>query len=311
MIIPKWVLKTLLQKGIGCLPHSHAVNAWLQKRITKGFFADESTFQKKLECCRKHLDYFSHLGNSEIRSASFLELGTGSWPIVPIGMHICGISTIQTYDIVPFLNKETLACTLRHFRNYIDSGKIKDFLPNIQTERLQLFRSILESDFNDPIKFLSELNIDVRIGDASQTTLKHQSIDFIFSTVVLEHIPQQTVGALLSEFHRISKPTAVMSHLIGLKDQYSDFDKSITPFNFLKYTERQWRFLNNPIIPLSRLRISDYRQLIKDNNFKLIDEESDLGSLEELKSIRLAPEFRNYKDEDLLPLFAWLVSKPN
>lgn len=134
-----------------------------------------------------------------------------------ISMYLSGVSTIHTYDIIPFLNKETLASTPQHFRVYIDSGKIKDFLLGSHTERLQQFRRLPEGDFNNPNEFLAKLNIEALIADASSTALEGHSIDLIFSTVVLEHIQRQKVTSLFTDFHRISKPTAVMSHLISLK----------------------------------------------------------------------------------------------
>ena len=101
-----------------------------------------------------------------------------------------------------------------------------------------------------------------------------------------------------------------MSHYIGLADQYASFDNSITPFNFLNYSEKKWKWYNNPIIPQSRLRISDYRGIFKECGWDIVEERNSLGSIDDLRSIQIAPEFRKYKEEDLLVIYSWIVTRP-
>ena len=48
---------------------------------------------------------------------------------------------------------------------------------------------------------------------------------------------------ILQEFRRIAAPDAVMSHTISLDDQYAAHDPGITPFNFLRFSDRAWRCL--------------------------------------------------------------------
>jgi hypothetical protein len=61
---------------------------------------------------------------------------------------------------------------------------------------------------------------------------------------------------------------------------------------------------------LSRLRIPEYRRLVREARFSIIEEYNTLGRIEDLRKIPLAPEFRNIADADLLVLFSWLVTKP-
>ena len=102
-----------------------------------------------------------------------------------------------------------------------------------------------------------------------------------------------------------------MSHLILFDDQYAYYDRHITPLNFLRFSDRTWRWLNNPIIPLNRLRITDYRQALRDTGFRII-EETIVDSCDPtvLARIRLAPRFRRYPEGDLLVLRAWLAAAP-
>ena len=101
-----------------------------------------------------------------------------------------------------------------------------------------------------------------------------------------------------------------MSHWINLVDQFSYFDKNITPFNYLKYTEKQWRWFNSPLTWQNRLRISDYRDLVARTGYEMIKEECTSGNPADLARVQLSPEFRNYRQEELLVLTAWIVARP-
>jgi hypothetical protein len=101
----------------------------------------------------------------------------------------------------------------------------------------------------------------------------------------------------LQEFRRIAAPDAVMSHTIGLGDQYASHDSGITQFNFLRFPDWAWRCLRNPIIPLNRLRISDYRTVFSESGFQVVDETSQRGDPAELARTPLAARFRGYSIE--------------
>ena len=57
-------------------------------------------------------------------------------------------------------------------------------------------------------------------------------MDLFVSTTVLQYIPPEALKGIFAEFNRLASPNAVMSHYIDLYDQFSVFDRSISPFNF-------------------------------------------------------------------------------
>ena len=309
--MPSWMLKAALQHVIGRLPGNYWWNGLFQKYVTKGYFPSRESFEAKLNCCRQHLDYYLKFSPAPRAGFTALELGTGSWPIVPIGLYLCGASDIFTYDLVPVLRRDTLRRTLELFGEFKNEEALGRILRAVQPERLQRLEDVLgRVDEETPAQSLKQLNIHVRIDDARATALPDNSVDLVFSTVVFEHIGAEILKGLLTEFGRIAKPDAVMSHYVGLADQYASFDKSITPFNFLKYSDRQWRVLNNPITPQSRLRMADYRELFRQSGWGIVEERNTSGLMDDLGKIRLAPEFAKYSTQDLLVLFSWLVARP-
>jgi hypothetical protein len=60
----------------------------------------------------------------------------------------------------------------------------------------------------------------------------------------------------------------------------------------LHFSDRAWRWLNNPIIPLNRLRLSDYRRAFSEGGFQIVDETSQRGGPTELARMPLAARFR-------------------
>lgn len=305
-----WLLKTAVQHLISLLPHSHRWNEFLQRYVTKGLELRANEFHTKLECCRRHLEYYLEFSSRSPGSFIVLEIGTGCFPVVPIGLYLCGAGDIHTYDIVPVLRDFTLRRTLERFLEFESDGTLGRVLPWVRPDRLDRLRRIAAAAGSQPPAALLEaLNVHARIGDARQSGLPDGSVDFVFSTFVLEHIPGQVITELLVEFKRVFAPGAVMSHYVGLADQYASFDSSITPFNFLRYPASRWRYLNNRMIPLTRLRISDYRALLKEGGYAVVKEDSVKGSIADLRRIRLAPEFRGYAEADLLVLYSWLVAR--
>jgi hypothetical protein len=307
-----WKLKSAVHRTVSCLPRSHWWNALLQRHVTRGYFASPATFAAKLGCCRRHLYHLRRFSGQPVSRFSALELGTGSWPIVPIGLFLCGAEKIWSYDLIPVLEPATLRHTLGQFSAAIRDGSLPRLLPELEPDRMAQLAGVIEhAGTGTPAEILAQLHIHVRIGDAQHTDLSAQAVPLVFSTVVFEHIPREVLGGLLTEFRRVLTPDGVMSHQIGLADQFASFDRSITPYNFLRYTERQWRWLNSPMIPQTRLRLADHRALYRDNGFDVVHEENVTGSPADLQSVPLAPPFRSHAFADLLVLYSWLVGKPS
>lgn len=306
-----WVLKSALQNLIGRLPQAHRWNSLFQKWVTKGYYPSREAFEDKLRSCSLHFEHYTKFSSTPQDNFRALELGTGPWPIVPIGLYLCGAAEVRTYDIVPVLNNETLRNILQLYSEVMEDGTLERIVPHTIPGRMARLAAIIDSFDNEPpTQALEKLNIHLLLGDARKTMLPDRSIDLFFSTVVLEHINHDILMGLLKEFRRVAAADAIMSHYVGLADQYANFDKSITPYNFLQYSDQQWRLFNNPVIPQSRLRLADYREVLRRTGWTILKEQNSSGALEDLNKIRLASEFTKYSTEDLLVLYTWLVAKP-
>ena len=310
--MPYWMLKAMTQRLIGFLPNPHYWNELAQTRITGSIQLPPDEFAVKLGACRTHLDHLRTTRRATPRHFVAVELGTGWFPVVPIGLFLCGASEVWTWDIVAHLRLERVRFALNSFLALHAAGELERHLPDLLPERLNMLREVgADCSATAPAELLDRLSIHYRIGDVTHNELPAGSVDLFTSIGVLEYIPTEALVPLFAEFRRIAATDAVMSHLILFDDQYAYYDRHITPLNFLKFSDRTWRWLNNPIIPLNRLRITDYRQALGDTGFRIIEETIvDSCDATVLARIRLAPRFRRYPEGDLLVLRAWLAAAP-
>ena len=150
------------------------------------------------------------------------------------------------------------------------------------------------------------MGIEYRLQDASVTGLAGGTVDHFLSHSVMQYIPRAPVETLMREFLRIARPNATHSHHILLKDQFSIKDSSISEFDFMRFSDRAWRWLDSPLIPQTRLRIRDYREAFTAAGWKVLAEHSENGSAAALKRVKLDPRFRDYSEADLLVVSTWI-----
>jgi len=230
-----------------------------------------------------------------------LELGTGWYPIFPLACYLSGASKVWSFDIASYQTPARLALTLDYFSRAAQDGSLPRILPMLRGDRVEPLMKLREFVAQEPPeKCLARLNIHLAVKDARETGLPPGSVDFIFSNGVLEYIPGPVLQKIFSEFFRVSSTSSAMVHWLNLSDQFAHFDSSISEFNFLRYSDRAWKWLESPMVSVNRFRVNDYRPYFAEAGFELKAEENKSGSSEKLKSLKLAPRFQGYSVEDLL-----------
>lgn len=216
---------------------------------------------------------------------------------------------METFDIESLLQPDRVARVIGLFRDFAHEGRLANDLPALIPARLARLHEVASTAANrPPAETLAMLGIHVHVADARHTGLSDASADFLFSHSVFEYVPRTPFAELMSEFRRVARPGAVTSHYIRLSDQYHHFDHNLSQFNFLRYTARQWRWFDSPIIPQSRLRISDCREIFQQTGWRVFCEENTNGTLEDLRRVTLAPEFHAYREEDLMVVGTWMAA---
>jgi Methyltransferase domain len=308
-----WLVKAMVQRGIATLPFPQFWNGLLQNWVTRSTRLTNEIFLENLRNCGIHLANLQRCGAMAPGSFSAFELGTGWFPVVPIGLFLCGAREVWAWDIARLLKTDRLKDVIARFLELEEKQLLKTYL-DVLPDRLDLLKEVMircnSQQRYEPVQLLELMNIYYRLGNAARSGLAPNSVDLIVSDVVFEYLSAEELFEILHEFKRIAGPEAVMSHSIALDDQYSGSDPRITQFNFLRFSDRMWRWVNNPIIPLNRLRISDYRRLFSESGFQIVEETSRRGDPAELARIPLAKRFQGYPIEDLLVTYTRLVATP-
>jgi hypothetical protein len=307
--VPSWLLKAGVQGAISLLPGRHRLNAFAQRHVTGSLTLSEAVFATKVAQCGHHLARFAQARGCEGPPGAVLELGTGWYPIVPIGLALAGAREVTTLDVSPLADVDRTRRALELYTRWLDSGRLARALPVIDPASAE--RALSAASERLPAsaaELLARVGVRALVGDARATGLPDGAIDLIVSNNTLEHIPLRALGQVMAELRRVAAPGAVMDHFVDISDHYAHFDRSITEFNYLRYPPPLWRLFNNGLQYQSRLRAPDYRRLIEDAGFCVVAEEPERGSPEELAAIPLAPQFRRYPREELLVLRTWITA---
>ena len=304
-----WLIKAAVHRAISALPNRQAWNGLLQKWITRSTQLTPQAFEDKTrECCR-HLTALRAVYPKQ--DFTVLEVGTGWLPIIPVGLWLCGARELWTFDIDPLVKTERLLGILRYYSDVAKAGTLSTLLPEVRQDRIQKLNAVLSSARAEqaPATVLEQLNIHYLVQGAQQTSLADGTIDYFVSSGVLEYVPRVFLPQVLREFYRVGVSGAAMSHRLNLVDQYSYFDSNITAFNFLKFTEQKWAWLDSPLMSQNRLRMDAYRTLLRDTGFELLKEENVSGTEEDLAKVELAPEFRQISRADLLVIHSFITAR--
>jgi hypothetical protein len=304
----RWLAKAAIQGILSRLPRGEILNYFLQQYVTKRLVTTDDFFIKKLRQCHQHIENYFKFSKRRNERFTCLELGTGWSPIIPIGLYLCGAGIVYTIDKKGLLKGQKIKETVNQFLVHIANNKLLNELPRVNYERIDKLIKITSKNTTEPLGLLADLNIRRIVGDARDIDLPKGTINLFTSNNVLEHISMSVQKDIFAEFHRIGKTDALMSHYVDMSDHYSQFDKSLSPYNFLKYSDRVWRLFNNDLQYQNRLRLTDYIDLHDKTKWKIIETKIQSGNIGDLDRLKLSERFLKYSKDDLIVLNSWLIS---
>jgi SAM-dependent methyltransferase len=302
----RWLLKAAVQKAAGSLPRSDGLNYVFQRRVLKTLPLRAETFRQKFSRAVQHVDaYREHVADAPKADAVAYEFGAGWDLVIPLAYWSLGFERQILVDIRPHLRLELVNDAIGRYdrlRNELESAADRPLRP-----------------LGPPLRTLEELRERFGIEylaprDARATGLEAESIDFVSSTNTLEHVPVEDIRSIFRECARLLRPEGVLSCRIDLRDHYAYFDRSLSPYNFLRFSERTWRLFNSPVHFQNRLRYPDYLRLAEEAGLRIVSESRAAPSPEELdvlRSLPLAPEFRSgYSPDELGGKSLAMVARP-
>jgi len=303
-----WIAKAIIQKLISFLPFGHRINYFFQKYITRGVRLTDELFEDKLLHIKQHLYAFQKHSRNPW-DYSVLELGTGWFPVIPVCLYMTGAREIITVDINPLMKKQNVKKTFKKIIEYYNNNKLHDFLGDIRQDRVEIIKKSLYSFNNVQInELLQELNIRYVVNDIRKISIRDNSIDLIISNNTFEHIKAEHLKDMLLSFKKFIVPGGVMSHFIDMTDHFAHIDKTITVYNFLKFSDKQWSLIDNRIQPQNRLRLPDYRLLYKNAGIDITEEINRDHDINIIKTIKLDSKFKTSPMEDIAVTHSQIIS---
>ena len=290
----RWLAKAALQRGLGVLPQGERLNYVFQRHVLHSFPLGDGALKQKFARACSHLAlYEEHGPGVPAAEATFFEFGAGWDLAIPLAYALLGVGRQIVIDIRPSARTELVNDTIAAFER---------LRPELEETAGRSLR-----DLGGPVASIAEL--EPRFGirylapcDARTTGLPAGSVDFVSSTDTCEHIPRADLAAIFAECRRLLRPGGAFSCRIDLQDHYSYFDRSLSRYNFLRFSDRTWALVNSPIHFQNRLRAPEYLGLVRDAGFDLVVDNpsgpNDQGRAE-LATLPLAEHFRGYSVDDL------------
>ena len=302
----RWLAKAALQRGLGALPQGERLNYVFQRRVLRSLPAGESVFRRKFSRALQHLRaYEEHGPGVAAADAVFYEFGAGWDLAIPLSFTALGVGRQVLVDIRPSVRLELVNDSL---------AAVERLRPELAREAGRELRPLRTA-----IGDVSEL--EARFGirylapcDARRTDLPEGSVDFVSSTDTCEHIPVRDLADIFRECRRLLRPGGAFSCRIDLQDHYAYFDRSLSRYNFLRFSDRAWSLVNSPLHHQNRLRSPDYLRLVRSVGLELVAERPSGPSeegLAELRRLPLAARFRGYSAEELgITILSFVARRP-
>jgi hypothetical protein len=306
----RWLAKAAVQNTISVLPGSVALNGVLQRYGTGSVVTTPERIVGKLaRVGGRHLDHQRRFGARPLAETTVVEVGTGFAPTLPIGLYLAGAEAVHTFDIALLTSAARTVSVLTSIVAAAGTGALERECPWVLPERLAQVRALAADPPPGLDDLLVAMSITYHVGDATRSGLAAGSAGLFVTNNVFEHVPAAVIGALLAEAHRTGAPDALISHHIDLRDHYAKFDRKVGVYNSLRFSSRQWRYLNSRMEPQNRLRHSDYLELIDATGFELLADDSRTGSDAQFAAVRPAAEFRRYREDDLRVIDMWVAAR--
>lgn len=304
----KWILKAVVQKGISYLPAASKINYFFQKNVTGGVHLSDEYFGLKIGHALDHFRFMREY--SEVKKETkILELGAGWYPVIPILFYLTTPGRVISVDIQDWMTRQTQQDTILKFRQWKESGKLESFQEHIIPERWKKLMGVgLKPEDYSKEDINKLIGLSLLLADARQLSLPAESFDFICSNNTFEHIPEPILSEILLEFKRLMHPAGMMSHFIDMSDHFAHFDSGISIYNFLKFSKKTWNLLDNSIQPQNRLRHRDYLEMYHRAGLPVNYEEVREGDLQELKEIKVHPEFSGYTPKELAISHSYIIT---
>jgi SAM-dependent methyltransferase len=262
----------------------------LQRHVTRSVAVTPGRVRQKIDVGLLYVDRTKDLGLPNMLDLGpILEFGAGPHLTIPLLYARLGARAQVVLDVRRWARRDIVFAAVPEVNGVSLGGRSPRLLPEPADRSLDDYLKTLGIRYEAPI-FLP-------------LPVQSNSIGTFLCTQTLLHPPRSSVRAIFEEAARVLARGGIFVATTHLYDLYSDYDRSLSRFNFLRYSHTVWeRWINSSLMSYNRLRGSDYSALLQGLPFDPIlfqvtgptDDDR-----RELSRIRIHPDFASYKLDDL------------
>jgi hypothetical protein len=308
----KWLAKASVQKLASVAPDPDRWNHRLQSLFGRDRLVVADVVNRA-EMVHRHLVALEAAGITHgpggfERPLTFLEVGTGWHPVVPILLYLLGAEAVISVDHVDHSSDEKLVESIELVARCLADGDLAVALPDIPADRMDAFARVVAMAESRPAsELMGALHLERMVSDVRDLKVG-RPIDVVVSNHVLEHLPADILPSILAACWELCAPHGVMSHTADLIDHGHYIDPRLSQFNYLRFSPRQWKLVGNDIQHENRLRRPDYLRAYAEAGVP-IDWQDDLrADFEHLARVPLAREYWDMDPNELLIHFVHFMS---
>ncbi|MGL5794062.1 MAG: methyltransferase domain-containing protein [Waterburya sp.] len=170
----------------------------------------------------------------------------------------------------------------------------KEMVDFLKQKNLPLPAGIDEADSVSEIMDICDASY-LTSGLSSLKSIESNSVDFIWSHAVLEHVKRSEFLDIMKELRRIVCDDGVCSHLVDLRDH---IDCSL---NNLRFSEKIWesKFMTNSGFYTNRIQYPLILDMFKEAGFAIKSTKVDKWESLPIKRSELDKQFASFTDEEL------------
>lgn len=303
-----WKCKHRLMNGLSRLPFNERIHFLGQRVLGKHALDAEEMFGRAIE-----LFLLLRRAGGDVRGKAVLEIGTGWFPFTAVLAHLFGAEQVVTVDIHPWLKRKNALLTLEHA--YRLASDVVDQVGVSRQEIAKRYGAFKGAACaaNSVEELLAAANIRYMAKtDLLQADIPAESMDVVFSSNVLEHIPCATLEAIHAKTAELTRHGGYAVHRFNPDDHYKNLSGSSV--SFLEYEERAWRGLGGFGLAFhNRMRTAEHSTLIRQSPWTLVfwAEAVDRKATRDIECGRIVPagRFVGMSAESLAAWYAWVVMR--
>ena len=269
-----WFTKIILKVILSRLPINYST--WRRLNIFRHGQMESFDYAKSI-----FEGHFQDMNKfNPISDPSILEIGPGDSLFSMIFSRKYSTNKFYFLDVEDFANKD-----VRIYKNLIKKLINEGYLGEFEIKA--------KFSFDDLICFSNAKYMTSGLSDLKK--LKNESIDYIFSHSVLEHVRLSELDELIFQMYRVIKPGGIISHNINYKDHLNE------SLNNLRFSEKIWEsdLLANSGFYTNRVPAIKMHRLFKNVGFQILKES--FGSWRQLPIPRskISNDFISFTDKEL------------